>query len=463
MDAPAANAMQRLARFVAHDAPLPDRVRRQASRVLVDTLAVAIAGSAERPIRLLEAAIAPSGDEAAVRVAWRPERYRAEDACLIFGTAAHVLDFDDVSMLAMCHPTAPVLTALYVLAQHASASGAEFLDALAIGTEVGIRGGEAMGFRHYALGFHATSTIGTLGAAAACARLLRLTPTQVSHALAIAASLSSGLRINFGTMVKSLHVGVAASNGLRAARLAQAGVEGAGNALEGGGWLHAYSGGETAQWPASVKPGEPFAIDEPGFEQKRYPCCYLTHKIIESTLALRRKHGLTLDGLERAEVVMPPGGTAPLNHPIPGNGLEAKFSGPYAVVAALEDGAINLASFEDTAAGRAKLQAACRAVTLTEAAGGSAHGSDIGSAPVTVTLAFAGGRTFTQTTTLSPGSAQDPLTDGDLQGKWRDCLARGLPRMPAERIDRLYHTGLALDAQRSAGRWLEQINQEEKT
>ncbi len=457
MDTPVPNALGRLAHFVVHGGALPGRVRRPSARVFVDTLAVAVAGSAEQPIRLLERALAPSADEVAVRVPWRKERYRPEDACLLFGTAAHVLDFDDVSMLAICHPTAPVLAALYVLAQEASASGAEFLDALAIGTEVGIRSGQAMGFRHYGLGFHATSTIGTLGAAAACARLLRLTPPQASHALAIAASMSSGLRVNFGTMVKSLHVGVAAASGLRAARLAQAGVEGAEDALEGTGWLHAFSGGETSRWPESVRLGQPFAVDDPGFEQKRYPCCYLTHKIIEATLALRREHRLSLEGFERAEVLMPPGGCAPLNHPIPGNGLEAKFSGPYTVVAGLADGAIGLASFEDAAAQRARLLEACHAVEFTEASGASAHGSDVGTAPVTVTLQYAGGRRFSHTTTLSPGSAQDPLTDEDLRRKWRDCLKRGLPALDGERSERLYQTGLALDEQRSAGRWLAEL------
>ncbi|MCE9661026.1 MAG: MmgE/PrpD family protein [Burkholderiales bacterium] len=438
----------------SRETALPAGVRRRAVRVLLDTLAVTLAGYREDAAQAVARALQPSQDSCSVSLPWTPERYRPDDACLLLGTAAHVLDYDDVSMIAVCHPSVPIFTALYVLAQQTALTGAQFIDAFAIGTEILIRSGEAMGFRHYDLGFHATATLGTLGATAACARTLNLSPVQTNHALAIAASMSSGVRENFGTMVKSLHVGIAAGSGLRAARLAQAGVEGADDVLNGRGWLHAFSGGQSEQWPKAVVLGTPYALDQPGFEQKRYPCCYMMHKMIQATLDLRLKHGLSLDGLEQALVVTPRGGTAALNHPWPTEGLAAKFSGPYAVVGSLADGRMTLASFEDEAIQRPAVQAALRRVDVREADGVALQGSDVGSAPVSVTLIYANGRRFERTITASPGSAADPLTDGDLLAKWRDCVGRGLPDMAAERIEPLFHAGMNLDDQPDAGAWL---------
>ncbi len=453
-------ACQRIAAFAVNPASsLPRESRRVASRIVLDSLAVTLAGWHEPGPQALQRALLPSGDAAAVRVPWSGARYSPDDACLLFGMSSHVLDYDDVSMLSVCHPSVPVFSALYVLAQQVRVSGADFLDALAVGTEVLIRSGQAMGFRHYDLGFHATATLGTLGVAAACARVLGLSVDEATHALAIAASSSAGVRTNFGTMVKSLHVGQAASSGLRAARFARAGVQGAADALEGRGWLHAFSGGEVSQWPVGLALGQPFAMVDPGFEQKRYPCCYMMHKIIQATLDLRREHGLSLEGFDRAQVLMPSGGCAPLIHPIPSDGLSAKFSGPYAVVGALQDGRVNLASFDDSAVSRAAVRRAIGQVELTESASAAQHGSDVGGAPVSVTLCYADGRRYQKTITASPGSAQDPLTDHDLADKWRDCVTRGLPGMDARRVDELFDAGLAFASVADAGSWLLQFSQ----
>jgi len=454
------NTTTLLAAFVQSGASsLPSHARTTAVRMLLDSLAVTVAGFPEPGPQALTRALAPSNDDVAVHLPWTATRYRPDDACLLFGMASHILDYDDVSMIAICHPSVPVLTALYVLAQQVPVTGARFLDAYAVGTEVLVRSGEAMGYRHYELGFHATATLGALGAAAACARVLGLSEAQTAHALAIAASSSSGIRRNFGTMVKSLHVGLAASAGLRAARFAQAGVEGADDAIGGHGWLHAFSGGEVSQWPVSVLLGKPYVISDPGFEQKRYPCCYMMHKIAQATLELRRAHGLALDCLQSAHVLVPAGGTEPLIHPYPASGLAAKFSGPYAVVGALADGCLTLHSFEDDAVLRPAIQASLRKVEVTAQTGAPAQGSDMGGGPVTVELVYADGRRFTRTITDAPGSMDDPLTPQDLLTKWQDCLKRGLPTLGRERAQSLFESGLAFDAQVDAGRWLAALNE----
>jgi 2-methylcitrate dehydratase PrpD len=453
---PTLPAMQEILRFVM-TARADQAVLAEANRAVLDTLAVTLAGGVEPGVQALTRALEPDSGASAVPSFWSQNAYRPDDAAMLFGMASHVLDYDDVSMLTVCHPSAPVLSALLAATPREGVSGKLLLEAFAIGTEVLIRLGQSMGFRHYALGFHATATLGAVGAAAACARLIGLDEVRTRHALAIATSMSSGLRKNFGSMVKSLHVGIAASNGLKAARLAAAGVEGAAEPFEGEGFLHAFSGGETDRWSEGLSLGEPFAIVEPGFEQKRYPCCYMLHKMIEGSLQLRRDTGLDLAAVKSMRVDMPAGGTKPLIHPFPKNGLNALFSAPYAVVASLADGRIDLKSFADAAVMRADIQSRLVDVQVVEASGKAQTGSDLGSAPVTVTLVPHEGAEVSRTIIASPGSLQDPLTPAQLKAKWVDCLQRGRPGLAEDAAGALFDQGAALVAEDNARNWLQRL------
>lgn len=448
-----ASAMPEILRFVM-EARADQAVLAEANRAVLDTLAVTLAGGVEPGVRALKRSLEPDSGPNAVPSFWSNSAYCRDDAAMLFGMASHMLDYDDVSMLTVCHPSAPVLSALLAAAPREGVSGKALLEAFAIGTEVLIRLGQAMGFRHYALGFHATATLGAVGAAAACARLMGLDVTRTGHALAIATSMSSGLRKNFGSMVKSLHVGIAAANGLKAARLAAAGIEGASEPFEGEGFLHAFSGGETDRWPERLSLGEPFAIVEPGFEQKRYPCCYMLHKMIEASLQLRRDTGLGLGNVKSMRVDMPAGGTKPLIHPFPKSGLNALFSAPYAVAASLADGRIDLKSFADAAVLRLDIQSRLADVAVVEASGEAQTGSDLGSAPVTVTLVPHQGAEVSRTITASPGSLQDPLTPPQLKAKWVDCLQKARPSLPADAAGALFDQGASLVTEDNARDWL---------
>lgn len=440
-----------------HDAVVDDLTRRRAAAAVVDTLAATLAGGVEPPVRALAGALDPAG-AAGVASFWNDARYPREDAALLFGMASHVLDYDDVSMLAVCHPTAPVLSAILAAAPRPATSGRDLLDAVAVGTEVMIRLGEAMGFRHYALGFHATATLGTVGATAALARLMRLDRPATRHALAIAASLASGLRRNFGSMVKSLHVGIAAANGVRAVRWAAAGIEGAAEPFEGEGFLKAFSGGAVERWPAGLVLGAPFVLAAPGFEQKRYPCCYLLHKMIEATLGLVRDTGCSLDEVASVRVDMPAGGTRPLIHPRPRSGLNALFSAPYAILASLADGRIDLKSFTDAAVLRPAIQQRLGDVEVVEAEGTALQGADVGAAPVTVTLTLKAGGTRTRTIGASPGSLEDPLTLAQLEAKWLDCLERARPGIDGGAARRLFAAGINVAATPRVDGWLDALS-----
>lgn len=429
-----------------------ERAREMAVSAVLDTVAATLGGVGEPAVtKLLGAMERAVGDDTA-EMLWSDLRLRRTDAALVTGTAAHVLDYDDVSMLSVCHPSAPILSALLSARRLNGLSGVELLDAFVIGAEILIRLGQTMGFRHYQLGFHATSTLGAVGAAAACARLLGADVATTGNALSIAASMSSGLQVNFGSMVKSLHVGLAASNGVRAVQLALAGVEGAAEPFSGAGFIHAFSGGESRTWPASIRLGAPFAIVEPGFEQKRYPCCYMLHRMAEASLRLRREHGITLDDVAGATVDMPFGGTRPLVHPRPRTGLNALFSGPYAVAASLADGRLALSSFTDEQVLRPQIQRRLGDVEIVERAL-SSPAEAIGDAPVAVTLRLRNGEICKTTVVTSPGSLENPLTLEQLRGKWIDCLSRTLHPAEDEALGSLFDEGRRLLSLPDVGRW----------
>ncbi len=452
---------QHMARFICREADeLAPPVTHEALRAILDTLAVMLAGGKDEAVRCLEASL--DVGVGACPSPWSGQRYGSSDAALLYGMASHMDDFDDVSMLAICHPSAPVLSALVAAelsgTEGGPTSGRDFVTAFSVGTEVTIRLGQAMGFRHYELGFHATATLGVVGVAAAVARRVRLDEATTRQALAIAASMASGVRKNFGSTVKPLHVGLAAAAGLRAVRLARAGITAASEAFEHGGYLRAYSGGETDTFPANgLAFGRPFVLGAPGFEQKRYACCYMLHKTIEAALALRREGGFTLADVAHARLSMPPGATKPLIHPRPRTGLHGKFSAPYAVLASLADGRIDLASFTDAAVLRPELQQRLADVEVVEEGPPPPPGTDLGRMPVTLTLTLRDGRRLVHTVIASPGSPDDPLTLAQLRLKWVDCLVNAKPALGAQAAGTWFDQGLALDQADEVRPWLERV------
>ncbi|SEK17273.1 MULTISPECIES: MmgE/PrpD family protein [unclassified Variovorax] len=383
-------------------APLSDEAMRQARRSWFDTIATALGGMHER---CTHAAVEASG---------------GADPALVLGTAAHALDYDDVCMLATCHPSAPVVSALLAVLPQADArlAFADVLGAYLLGVETALRLGQWIGFRHYALGFHATDTLGVVGAAAACAQLLELPDDVARRAMAIAASSAGGLRANFGTDTKPLHCGLAASAAVRAVLLARAGATASDEVWGARGFAYAFSGGEQPQrlaWTGS----QPWAIEQPGFEHKRFPSCYLTHRMIAGVLKLRQG-APALPMPDRVEIGLPAHGLAALIHPRPVTGLEGKFSAEYCCAAAWHDGAVTLRSFSDAAPLRVEVQALMARVVTTER---EAAGEKLDTAPVHVRVLHASGDSSAVTVDWAPGSMADPMSRADLLAKWDDCAA----------------------------------------
>jgi len=202
---------------------LPERAVTVARHCILDWFAVTLPGAAEPAVRILAEDLLADGARPVASLVGLPQRTSALNAALVNGTASHALDFDDVNMAILGHPTVAVLPGLLALAEERGASQDEVLAAFVAGYDVACRTGALMSPGHYGHGFHATSTVGSVGAAAACARLMGLDAETTATACGIAATRASGLKSMFGTMCKPLHAGMAAQNGLMAARLAARG------------------------------------------------------------------------------------------------------------------------------------------------------------------------------------------------------------------------------------------------
>lgn len=330
---------------------LPPAAVRWAKVGLLDYIGVTLAGSHEPAARLAQEALGSPGAGSSV-VFGTPQRLNALDAAIVNGTASHALDFDDCNNTFGGHPSAPLLPALFALADETGASGRDFILAYVTGFEVETKIALAVHFHHYTKGWHPTATLGTFGAAAACAKLMGLDEARTATALAIAASLASGIKANFGTMVKPLHVGHCTRNGLYAARLARAGFSAnPDSAFEHKqGFFNVFNGEGTydasriaARW------ANPLDIVEPGIAIKQYPCCGSTHSALDAMLDLVREHRFRPEDVERIDVWTHPRRLEHTNRPAPRSPLDAKFSVQYCLARAVLDRRITIEQFEGDA------------------------------------------------------------------------------------------------------------------
>ena len=326
---------------------LPDSARHWAKVGILDTVGVTLAGSREDATRLVAGALDVRAGPSVLF--GEVKRAGALDAALVNGTASHALDFDDCNNTLGGHPSVPVLSALFPLADELGSSGRDFVVAYVAGFEVECKLALAVNFHHYTKGWHPTATLGVFGAAAACARLMHLDEAKTAVALALAASFASGIKSNFGTMAKPLHVGHSARNGLFAARLARDGfTANAQDVFEHEqGFLEVFNGPGTydaaralASWAA------PLDIVHPGIAIKQYPCCGSTHPAIDALLEVLERRRIEADDVVRLDACIHERRLRHTDRPQPRSALDAKFSLQYVLARALVDGRVGVADFE---------------------------------------------------------------------------------------------------------------------
>jgi 2-methylcitrate dehydratase PrpD len=329
---------------------VPAAARATARMAVLDTIGVTLAGAREHCVLAVRRASAIGADGPATLLG-TGDRTSVLDAALVNGTAAHALDFDDCSNTMGGHPSAPIVPALWALGEQMGASGREVIEAYVTGFEVETKLGRAVNFHHYEKGWHPTATLGTFGAAAACARLAKLDVERFATALAIAASMAAGIKANFGTMTKPFHVGQAARNGLHAALLSAAGLTANAGALEDPqGFLNVYNGAGTYD-PLKLLEGfaAPFDLDQPGVAFKRHPCCASTHPALDALLSILAEHGIKAREIRSIRSWTHPRRLRHTNRPDPRSGLDGKFSVQYVLARAALDGAVRVDHFTDAA------------------------------------------------------------------------------------------------------------------
>jgi len=343
-----------------------------------------------------------------------------EHAAFIHGTAGHALDYDDVQLTGVTHPSIALVPGLLALAKARPGLAARTVSAFAVGLGVNIALSRVFGFSHYDKGWHATCTIGPMAGAAALAHLLGFDRTRTRHALALAAAQAGGMQRNFGAMAKPVQAGFAAAAPVRAALLVEAGVTGDDNAFGPRGYFDLYAGPERGEDPSDV----PVEIDMMSLARKLYPCCYLTHRLIAGGFAARAQlSGGAVPDDARIRVTTPYGGMRPLIVSDPKTGLEGKFCGAYTIAVALAQGSVGLADFEDEAVTRPAIRALMRRIDLSEEplTGEMPIGLDHGAVRLAIE---SGGKTIAAAEiSAHPGSPSRPATETEMTAKIEDCLA----------------------------------------
>ncbi|MDX1383777.1 MAG: MmgE/PrpD family protein [Thermoanaerobaculia bacterium] len=358
-------------------AAAPEEAREATRHCLLDWLGVTWAGCREPLVAAMRRALRPedAGREATL-IGLPASSTSAPLAALINGAAGHALDFDDTHSTMSGHPSVPVIPAALALAEALGRNGEDLLTAILTGIEIECRVGAIVNPGHYRAGFHATGTLGTFGAAAACARLLDLDPERWLHALGLAGTQAAGLKASFGTMAKPLHAGKAAHDGLLAATLAAEGFTGNTCIVEcRQGVADAMHGSERDRH-VLAEMADRWLVTETLF--KYHAACYLTHSTIEGALELRSRAGLDAGEVTAVEVFVPPTSLDVCNIGEPATGLEGKFSlRATAALALLGDDTAALGTYSDSRVGAGDLVRMRDAVRVRTSEGVSATATPI--------------------------------------------------------------------------------------
>jgi 2-methylcitrate dehydratase PrpD len=326
---------------------LPEAVVPWVKAAVLDFLAVSAAGSQADGVEILNTYVQGQYAKGSATVIGRSNRMSAEAAALLNGTISHWEEYDDATFGMWGHPSVALMPALFAVAETEGGSGKDFIVSYVAGFEACAKVGRLITPQQVKLGWHPTATVGTIGAATAVGRLLGLDPVQIENAIGMAGSHSSGLRIQFGTMVKPLHAGLASRGGLASAMLSRAGFVGMPGVIEHPhGFAHALSGGAPADIEAFERRlGDPLEIVDPGLAFKRFPSNFQTQSAATGALSLRHKHGIQPEQIEEIVVLANHLMKLSLIHPEPKTGLEAKLSLNYAIAAALVDGQLEVEQY----------------------------------------------------------------------------------------------------------------------
>jgi 2-methylcitrate dehydratase PrpD len=434
-----------IAGFVAgfDPAALPPLAVERARFAFVDTLAVMLAGSREEGSAIVCEMVQQEGAAPKVSVVGQSFRVSPQLAALANGVAAHIMDYD-LSAPLLGQPASPVIPALLPLAESVGATPADVTAAFIVGYEVCVKLARAAP-EHTTLGWHAVSSIGTIGAAMACARLMKVPRERIADVLGIAASLSGGLAANFGTMTKPLHSGTSARNAILAATLGGRGFTANAAALEHpvSGYFRAFDRGVKVTFEPVAELGRRYDIVERGFRPKRYPCGGLGHTAIDATLELRDQ----IKGAEIAAIKtsITKFAASRIGSNWPATIESAKFSMPYVAAWTALYGPPLLNAFTEEAIHDEAVKALAGKVSV---AVDPEFADVMDESPSRVAVTLADGRTVEKLRYYASGTPQAPFTKEQIEEKFFSCAERAVDKAAAAKIFAFLNT---IEQQRSFG------------
>ena len=412
---------------------IPPQALNVAREAIFDCIGVALAGAVE-PAGRIGAEWARSCAGAEQSTVWgHGLRTAADHAALVNGTAAHALDYDDVTWGLVGHPSVSLVPSLVALGEVTGASGRDVLLCYALGFEVMAKIGRTTQPLHSLEGrWHATSTIGSFGVTAACCRLLGLTAGETAYALGIAYSMTSGNVCNFGTMTKPFHAGLAARNGVQAAQWARLGFTSVPHPFDGPTrFQDVYSRGLPCDMAPIEELGKDYELVTRAVVIKPYPCCVSAHTGIDAAKRLHEEDKVALEDIEKIDIGVVNYTSDKLSYTRPRTGLEGKFSMQYTVARMIRDGKLTLESFTDQAVNDPAIQAFLPKVEMY-------HDEEaerkwrIGSRPADMHVTLKDGRKINKLVKISKGNKEVPLSSGELRDKFRDCARLSLDEASIE-------------------------------
>jgi 2-methylcitrate dehydratase PrpD len=437
----------------------PDAVH-LARRCVLDGLAVMLAGSEQPALEVMERYIDKVGGMPDSRLlGFAARRVPAHLAALWHGLAGHAMDWDDTQLAEnegrayglLTHPSIPPLAACLAISDMVGGvDGERFLTAFVAGFEVECKIAEAINPDHYMKGFHSSGTMGTFGSAIAAAKLLGLEASAMACAVGIAASMASGIRVNFGTMTKPLHVGRSSENGVTAALLAGEGFTANEEALDGEWGFFSVAGRGGNPELVAGRFGAPLSIASPGVSIKPYPCGVLTHPTMDAMLKLMRDNALKPDDIERVTLYAGSNILGPIRFEIANSELEGKFCMAFLLAAIIVAGKAGKAEFTDAFVLSDVVQDMQRRVSTSFDAEIEAQGWDRIRSRVEAWTRD--GRHLVQEADENyRGGPHNPMSDAEVEGKFRDC-AVGL--LDEAAIGRVFEAVWGLESLADAGELL---------
>jgi len=403
---------------------VPEDVRHEARRAIVNYVGCALGGSVDTAVDRAIHALGPYAGKPTASILGRSERMDPLHASLMNGISSHVYDFDDTTPKNYIHPTSPVASALFAYASANPVSGRDFMEAFILGFEAESRIGNAVYPAHYDVGWHITGTAGVFGAAAAIGKLLNLEGHEMIWAIGLAATQAAGLREMFGSMAKALHPGRAAQNGYAAALLAQAGFTAGEHGLEG---PRGFAAVQAAQYDLSkitARLGEDFDLRANTY--KPFPCGIVNHPTIDGCIQIHDEHQLAPDQIAAVGLRVAPLVMDLCNQQGITKGLQGKFSVYHGAAIGLVRGKAGIEEYTDEAVNDPQIK---RVRELVLAVGDPSITEDQARIEVELTT----GTKLTRFVEQSLGNVHRPMTDKQLEAKFRD---QAVAALPAEQVEK---------------------------